>query len=135
MSSVLKVSLSAALRAELREVLLARRGALEAELALHEQGESRVQHATTVLAEAAQEGWAHDADREVDLAMSDREHVSLAEINAALSRLDGPDFGVCGECGDAIAPARLLAQPQALRCTACETMLEARQGVVVHPRL
>lgn len=134
-SEVRSLSLSPALHAELRAALLAQRSALEAELLLHEQGETRVQHARTVLDDAALDARANDADREVDLALSDREHWSLAEVNAALSRLETPEFGVCGECGEAIAPARLLARPQARRCMACETALEARQGGVAHPRL
>ena len=48
----------------------------------------------------------------------------LNRINEAMSRLDEGTYGYCGECGDAIAVARLRALPFAVRCKACEEMRE-----------
>lgn len=43
----------------------------------------------------------------------------LAEIAAALQRLDDGSFGVCVRCGEPIASARLEARPYAPTCIDC----------------
>ena len=51
---------------------------------------------------------------------------TLEEVMAGLpeaqrKRLHQPDYGVCERCGGDIAYVRLLANPLARRCRACET--------------
>ncbi|MFA5081953.1 MAG: TraR/DksA C4-type zinc finger protein [Hydrogenophilaceae bacterium] len=46
------------------------------------------------------------------------------ELKAAEQRLEAPDFGECAECGAAIPVARLVANPAARRCIACQTAFE-----------
>ncbi len=46
----------------------------------------------------------------------------------ALARLESGDYGTCTDCGQAIAPARLQAQPFAVRCIACQTLRERAAG-------
>ena len=62
----------------------------------------------------------------------------LTRIDEAMRRLDEGTYGHCGECGDAIAPARLRALPFALRCKDCEEMHEQSERRAraerVHPR-
>ncbi|AWB91629.1 TraR/DksA family transcriptional regulator [Aeromicrobium chenweiae] len=43
----------------------------------------------------------------------------LAEIDAALDRLDDGTYGVCAVCGKPIAAERLAARPVAVTCVAC----------------
>ena len=43
----------------------------------------------------------------------------LAEVDAALRRLDDGTYGGCERCGRPIAPARLEARPTARTCVAC----------------
>lgn len=43
----------------------------------------------------------------------------LAEIDAALARLDAGDYGVCENCHGFIGDARLEARPVARRCIHC----------------
>lgn len=55
----------------------------------------------------------------------------LAQTEHALRRLREGSYGVCEECGDAIAPARLLARPASTLCAACQAARErqdARHG-------
>jgi DnaK suppressor protein len=40
----------------------------------------------------------------------------LAEVNAALKRIDEGSYGTCAACGKEIAPARLEARPWAALC-------------------
>lgn len=43
----------------------------------------------------------------------------LARLERALARIDAEDFGCCAECGESIAPGRLLAMPEAVLCVGC----------------
>lgn len=43
----------------------------------------------------------------------------LAEIDAALARVDAGTYGTCERCGDPIVPARLEARPVARLCIGC----------------
>lgn len=119
-------------RDALRSELLLRREALLVTLALHQGGESRVQHARELLLQDGDDAPQRDADREVDLAFTDHERHELADIGAALQRLDNEDYGVCSDCGADIPLARLKVQPQALRCVACESRQESKRGGVTH---
>src|SRR2546422_6593078 len=54
-------------------------------------------------------------------------------IADALERLSEGDYGVCVECGETIAPARLRALPEVQTCIRCQDRLERlarRQGAV-----
>lgn len=46
----------------------------------------------------------------------------LAEVDAALGRVADGSFGICGRCGDPIAPGRLMARPAARTCIACAAL-------------
>lgn len=43
----------------------------------------------------------------------------LAEVEAALQRLEGGTYGLCERCGQPIAEARLEARPAARTCVSC----------------
>jgi DnaK suppressor protein len=43
----------------------------------------------------------------------------LADVDAALARMDSGAYGVCEACGRSIPRERLLARPMARRCVAC----------------
>ncbi len=104
--------------------LAARRTQIEAQQRSHLAGQSRVEHAREVLLQDGDDAPQRDADREVDLAISDREVVELAAIDAALARLASGHYGLCSDCDGEIPLARLKLEPQALRCVACETRRE-----------
>jgi len=53
-------------------------------------------------------------------ARMDHEVRALQAMEAAATRLDSPDFGLCDDCGANIPAARLLANPMATRCVACQ---------------
>ncbi|MBI3626191.1 MAG: TraR/DksA C4-type zinc finger protein [Candidatus Rokubacteria bacterium] len=42
----------------------------------------------------------------------------------ALERLKEGEYGICEECGEAIAPARLKAMPEVTTCVRCQDRLE-----------
>ena len=59
--------------------------------------------------------------------LNDAQRREVAQIDAALSRLDAGTYGECIECGEEISPERLRAMPYALRDAACESRFESRE--------
>lgn len=67
---------------------------------------------------------ANDALRDVDVAELERRSTQLAEVEAALQRVEDGTFGVCLSCGEAIDNQRLHAAPQSARCISCQSAAE-----------
>lgn len=57
---------------------------------------------------------------DVDGAQEQRDIDEVAQVDAALQRLDSGNYGICVECGEPIARQRLLVQPAAPRCVPCQ---------------
>ncbi len=53
--------------------------------------------------------------------------VEIAQINAALARIDDGHYGICRNCREPIAAQRLLAMPQAVTCVDCGEQAGARR--------
>jgi DnaK suppressor protein len=66
-------------------------------------------------------------DQQRDLALRDRAIQHLAQVDAALARLDDGTFGQCLRCGREIASARLEALPWAAHCIECQTAIDRGQ--------
>ena len=48
----------------------------------------------------------------------------IRDLDAALIRIANGTYGICGDCGEAIAPERLQAFPVAKRCHDCQRRYE-----------
>jgi len=87
------------------------------------------------------EHWAF-ADEVDEIQANERREIGFAtrellvdrvnRIAAALERLDAGEYGVCVECGETIAPARLRVMPEVTTCVRCQDRLE-RQGRHLQP--
>lgn len=66
-------------------------------------------------------------EQQRDLALRGRAIQHLAQVDAALARLDNGTFGRCARCGRDIAAARLEALPWAAHCIECQTALDRGQ--------
>ena len=62
-------------------------------------------------------------EQQRDLALRDRNATRLAELDAALARLDDGTYGTCVRCSRAIAPERLDALPWAAHCIDCQRIV------------
>lgn len=111
-------------RALLEAALVQRQHGLDRQLVEHQGGLSRAEHAREVLSQDSDDVSHREAERELDMAISDRELGELGAVSAALRRLKEDRYGLCGDCGAEIAFDRLKVEPWALRCVACEGLRE-----------
>ncbi len=58
-------------------------------------------------------------DREIDSSLEEHEEHVLAEIDAALARIDAGSYGICVTCGAEIGEERLQARPSTAQCIDC----------------
>lgn len=69
----------------------------------------------------------HEADRNFELRIRDREHKLIKKIKQALMRIENGTFGVCEGCGEDISIARLKARPVTTQCIECKTREEVME--------
>ena len=62
--------------------------------------------------------------REIDYTLGENSEQVLAEIDAALKRVDEGTYGTCASCGDEIRRERLEASPWASLCIDCKRRAE-----------
>lgn len=87
------------------------------------------------------EHWAY-ADEVDEIQANERREIGFAtrellvervnRIAAALDRLNDGEYGMCVECGEKIAPARLRVMPEVQTCVRCQDRLE-RYGRHLEP--
>ena len=113
-----------------REALLEERRRVEAAIQnLHDENPGS-------LAEDAGEETAYDNhladtatetyDRELDYTLEENSEHVLADIHAALKRIEEGTYGICTNCGKPIAVERLEARPWATLCIDCKRDRERR---------
>lgn len=109
---------------------------LIAQLQAQRGGEvGRAQAAADVREEQSGDWMQVDAQRDLALAMDERETAQLNAIDAALARIEQGEYGICTDCGVDIPTARLHASPTTLRCVACQTKAEKAHGGEAHPSM
>ncbi len=122
-------ALDTAALAEFRGQLLAlKRAAADAvDARLHGAGELRRDDAGLPRhADETDDDGSAETQRQADVVHLARTATALRDIEAALSRIDEGDYGLCVECGEQIDVRRLRAHPAALRCPRCQEKLEAQ---------
>jgi len=70
-----------------------------------------------------------------NLTILDRHIDAMRDIEAALQRIKNGEYGVCTDCGDEVALARLQAYPTAKRCLACQERREREYAHEGHPTM
>jgi DnaK suppressor protein len=76
-----------------------------------------------------------DVSQELALRLGERESQAVADIDQALMRIDEGTYGQCGRCGKEIDERRLEAMPTARYDAACQTEIEASNGMDDAPTL
>lgn len=70
-----------------------------------------------------------------NLTVLDRHIDAIRDIEAALQRIKNGEYGVCTDCGDDVAFARLQAYPTAKRCLVCQEKRERDYAHEGHPKM
>ena len=113
--------------AAMAELLHVRRSAVADRLKGQLDGQSRAEHAREVRLQDGDDATQRDADREVDLAQSDKDTLELQAIDEAMARLAQGRYGSCADCDEPIPRERLRLEPQALYCIDCGARRERSQ--------
>ena len=66
----------------------------------------------------------HEANRNFELRIRDREHKLIKKVKKALQRISDGVFGICESCGEDISIPRLKARPVTTQCIECKTREE-----------
>lgn len=62
--------------------------------------------------------------RDLEFALDEHETVEIAQVAAALERIEAGTYGQCVDCGVEIPAERLHVAPAAARCIACQKKVE-----------
>jgi RNA polymerase-binding protein DksA len=76
-----------------------------------------------------------DQESAMEVNALERHSNELKALEAALKRLQAPDYGECADCGEGIPYVRLQANPLATRCTACQGQFERTHAQAGHAKL
>jgi RNA polymerase-binding transcription factor DksA len=117
---------------EIERILKERRESLAAELR-RDVEKTREGQYSELAGAAADTGDQASADllSDLDQAELSRDLFELRELDAALARLAGCQYGDCIDCGGEIEFERLIASPTAIRCFDCQRVHEK---TYMHPR-
>ena len=111
---------------QFRELLLEKRQAVvEALEYLHKENPGSLEEVTGELVSGSADQHMADTatetvDREIDYTLEATDGRLLADIDAALRRIEAGTYGICVNCGAQIAPERLEAVPWATLCIECK---------------
>lgn len=115
-------------RALLESALLQRQRALDQRLSEHTEGHTRAEHAHDLLTQDSDDITRHQSERDRDMARADSDVQDLGDVSQALGRFRRGEFGACADCGADIPFDRLVVEPWAVRCVACQAAREAPPG-------
>jgi DnaK suppressor protein len=118
----------AAVQAELKEMLLAKRTDLTARLREEREGRRESGQREKIEGTPFGDRPALSPDDEMGFAVADRRAEMLGQIQLALKKMDEGNYGRCEVCEEPINVMRLRAQPFAVRCTRCQEAWEREQS-------
>ena len=109
---------------QLRDLLTGRLRELRAEVQAAGQTQRELTGASAHEVTDRKEEAAQQRLSDLDGAQEQRDFDEMAQVEAALLRLDAGTYGDCANCGEPIPRQRLRVQPAALRCAPCQAACE-----------
>ena len=109
---------------ELRNLLAYRLRALGAQVHAAEQAQRELADASAHEVTDRKDEATRQQLSDLGGAREQRDLDEMAQVEAALQRLDGGIYGDCADCGKPIPLQRLRVQPAALRCAPCQSASE-----------
>jgi DnaK suppressor protein len=107
-----------------REQLLALRARLQGDMAQMEDNALNKEHNNTHMPTDLAELGSDNFDQEFTLRVLGGEEDVLKQIEAAIERIGGGNYGLCEKCGEQIPKTRLVAIPYATLCVRCASEQE-----------
>lgn len=89
-------------------------------------GLTQAESAREVLSDDADDASQRASEHEVEAIITEMENTESSEIANALGRVHEAAYGICIDCQAPIPYERLLLEPQAQRCTICQTTFEGK---------
>ena len=120
-------ALTAAQLKELKELLLARRKELQAEMDQNLANLAPAERTSSVSQDESAR--LKNLTREVDSRLTSLDAADLTRIDRALEAMDEGTYGLCDECGCNIPFERLKIEPMTQHCVACKSAWEQKQGI------
>ena len=111
-------------RNTLVDVLRLRLASLEQHSDTHLDDLTQAQHAYQTLQQDLDDAPQRSGTEEVEAAVADIDNREFSAVTQALFRIHSADYGLCVDCHLSIGFERLQLEPQALRCTSCQTLHE-----------
>lgn len=118
----------AAMQADLRAMLLAKRAELIAKLREEREGRRDVANREKIEGTPFGDRPGLSPDEEMGFAVADRRAAMLGQIDLALKKMEEGNYGRCEVCEEPINVLRLRAHPFAVRCTRCQEAWERDQS-------
>ncbi|KQV82451.1 hypothetical protein ASD15_10520 [Massilia sp. Root351] len=115
--------------ASLQRALLERRGALAGAVRARLYSDGSEDASTLATCNALADPAQADALGEDELALLHQDCRQLEAVELALSRMADGSYGLCQQCGQPVAKARLEAQPTAVLCLDCQQASERHYRV------
>lgn len=112
-----------------RERLLALRARLQGESTQMEDDALKDHSKTTSIPTDIEELGSDNADQELTLNVLGSERNTLAQIEAAIERIENGSYGECDQCGAKIPTSRLQAIPYAAQCVGCASQQEDHEAL------
>ena len=109
---------------QLRDLLTGRMQELRAEVHAAGQAQRELTGASVHEVTDRKEEAAQRQLLDLDGAQGQRDFDEMAQVEAALLRLDAGTYGDCADCGEPIPLQRLRVQPAAPRCAPCQSSCE-----------
>ena len=109
---------------KIRDLLTYRRLELRAEVEAAERDRREASDADAHEVTDRKDEAARRLSFDLDGVQEQRDLGEIAQVEAALLRLDDGTYGDCRDCGQPILPERLRVQPAAERCMSCQTASE-----------
>jgi len=111
-------------RSTLVDVLRLQLASLEQHSDTHLDDLTQAQHAYQTRQQDLDDAPQHSGAQEVEAAVADIDNREFSAVTQALFRIHSADYGLCVDCHLSIGFERLQLEPQALRCTSCQTLHE-----------
>ena len=112
----------------LKQLLLAQKVQLLDKMGQERGGLNRRAEAAAALAPSEQSHAQNMTERDTAFALQEHDIEELEATELALMRITLGTYGLCLACETEIPITRLLAFPSAMRCIACQTVLEKVAG-------